>query len=323
MAVGGTPRKFIRISELKIMQKDRPPKITVLMPVFNAEHDLHDAIVSILRQSFEDFEFLIIDDGSKDRSVEIISSFKDPRIRLERNEINLGLVATLNKGLHIARGAYIARMDADDFSDSNRFTEQIQLLEEYGADIVGCHFDVIDRCGNFLRNIQVPITPEAFTVCLANTVPFAHGSVMIRKSFLVENNLAYGPGLYSEDYDLWMRMYEKGAIFKNCDSTLFRYRDYGSSLSKVKLRQYLNSSEFLRRKFVTNHSEACQLAIDKLLQKGDLNAATQVNIVALACRLLIKSDSLRIAYKVLLKVSLRSTFHGFARIMRACLTYQA
>lgn len=305
------------------MHKNDPPKITVLMPVFNAEHDLKDAIESILGQSFEDFDLLIIDDGSSDKSVEIISSFKDDRIRLERNERNLGLVATLNKGIGLTKSVYIARMDADDISLKNRFFRQIQLLEESNADIVGCHFDVIDRGGNFMRNIQAPLTPEAFTACLANTVPFAHGSVMIRKSFLVENNLVYGPGFYSEDYDLWMRMYEKGAIFRNCDSTLFCYRDYGSSLSKVKLKQYLNSSEFLRRKFVSNHSEACQSAIKKLLQNGDLNTVMQVNMVALACRLLMKSATLGIMYKVLLKVSLRSTFHGFARIMRTYLTYRA
>lgn len=305
------------------MHKNGSPKITVVMPVFNAEHDLHDAIESILGQSFGDFELLIIDDGSSDKSVEIISSFKDDRIRLERNKRNLGLVATLNKGIELAKGVYIARMDADDISLGSRFFQQVQLLEESNADIVGCHFDVIDRRGNFQRNIQAPLIPEEFTVCLANTVPFAHGSVMIRKSFLVENNLAYGPGLYSEDYDLWIRMYEKGAIFRNCDSTLFCYRDYGSSLSKVKLRQYLNSSEFLRRKFVSSHLEACRSAINKLLQKGDLNAAMQANVVALACRLLMKSATLGITCKVLLKVSLRSTFHGFARIVRTYLTYRA
>jgi len=305
------------------MHKIDQPKITVLMPVFNAENDLHDAIESILSQSFGDFELLIIDDGSSDNSLEIIHSFKDDRIRLERNERNLGLVATLNKGIELAKGVFIARMDADDISLGGRFFQQMQLLEESNADIVGCHFDVIDKGGNFLRNIRVPLNPEEFTVCLANTVPFAHGSVMIRKSFLTENDLTYGPGLYSEDYDLWMRMYEKGAIFRNCDSTLFSYRDYGSSLSKVKLRQYLNSSELLRRKFVSNHSEACQSAINKLLQKSNLNTAIQVNVVALTCRLIMNSATLGILYKVFLKVSLRSTFHGLARIMRTYLTYRA
>lgn len=305
------------------MQKIGSPKITVLMPVFNAENDIYEAIQSILTQSFEDFEFLIIDDGSTDKSVEIISSFEDGRIRLERNEKNLGLVPTLNKGIGLAKGVYIARMDSDDISLGDRFFKQLQLLEEKNADIVGCHFNVIDRRGNFLRKIQAPLTPEEFVVCLANTVPFAHGSVMMRKSFLEKNKLEYGPGLYSEDYDLWMRMYEKGARFANCDLTLFCYRDYETSLSKVKLRQYLNSSEFLRRRFVSNHSSDCKSAISRLLDEGDLNTAIEVNIVSLTCRLLMKSLPLRVAYRVLLKVSPQSVLHGLARILRTYFTYRA
>jgi len=92
------------------------PKVTVLMPVYNGEQYLREAIESILTQSFTDFEFLIINDGSTDSSVEIIESYDDPRIRLIHNEANLKLVATLNKGVDLARGEYIARMDCDDIS---------------------------------------------------------------------------------------------------------------------------------------------------------------------------------------------------------------
>ena len=92
------------------------PKVTVFMPVYNGEKYLREAIDSILNQTFTDFEFLIINDGSTDSSVEIINSYDDSRIRLIHNEKNLKLVATLNKGLDLARGKYIARMDCDDIS---------------------------------------------------------------------------------------------------------------------------------------------------------------------------------------------------------------
>ena len=96
------------------------PRVTVLMPVFNGEHFLPPAIESILNQTFSDFEFLVIDDGSTDASRKIAESYNDPRIRIEANEKNLGLIATLNRGLKLARGEYIARMDADDLSFPDR-----------------------------------------------------------------------------------------------------------------------------------------------------------------------------------------------------------
>ena len=92
------------------------PQVTVLMPVFNGEKYLAEAIESILNQTFKDFEFLIVDDGSEDRSAEIINSYKDKRIKLLRNERNLGVSRSCNKGIKLAEGKYIARMDCDDIS---------------------------------------------------------------------------------------------------------------------------------------------------------------------------------------------------------------
>src|SRR5215472_9201923 len=99
------------------------------MPVYNGEKHLREAIDSILSQTFRDFEFLIINDGSTDGSVEIIASYRDPRILLVHNEKNLGLIATLNRGMDLARGEYITRMDCDDISLPRRLEKQVAFME--------------------------------------------------------------------------------------------------------------------------------------------------------------------------------------------------
>lgn len=292
------------------------PEITVLMPVFNAERDLCQAIDSILSQTFTNFEFLIIDDGSVDKSYQILASYHDSRIRLERNEKNIGLVATLNKGISLAKGAYIARMDNDDISLPNRLEEQYKLLEMQGADIAGCQFNVVNSSGVHLKSACVPLSSDEFTVCLANTVPFAHGSVMIKKSFLQKNKLQYGPGQYSEDYDLWTRMYENGANFVNCKSVLFSYREHPTSLTKKKLTQYLASSEQIRRRFLSANSKKCSLSLHNLLYKNTNYYEMQVDMFVLSCRLLGRPGVKSFIFQSLYRLRLKAILHGAMRLLR-------
>ena len=118
------------------------PKISVVMPAYNAENYIREAIDSILAQTFRDFEFLIIDDGSTDHTVEIIRSYSDSRIRLYQNERNMGVAATLNRGLDLARGEYIARMDADDISLPERFAKQAAYMDAH-PDVAVCGSNII------------------------------------------------------------------------------------------------------------------------------------------------------------------------------------
>src|ERR1700722_6197041 len=111
-----------------MVQTVNTPEITVLMPVFNGEKYLKDAIESILRKPFTNFEFLIINDGSSDNTVSIIESYADARIHLIHNEKNLGLIASLNKGVELASGTYIARMDCDDISFPERLAKQLEVF---------------------------------------------------------------------------------------------------------------------------------------------------------------------------------------------------
>src|SRR5205823_3104415 len=127
-----------------------PPQVTVLMTVYNGEHYLRPAMESILGQTFTDFEFLIIDDGSTDGSVEIIRSYHDPRIRLYV-EPHRGLVPALNRGLSLARGRYIAHMDADDLADVRQLAQQVAFLDAHPAVVlVGCRIRYTDEDGQDL-----------------------------------------------------------------------------------------------------------------------------------------------------------------------------
>jgi glycosyltransferase involved in cell wall biosynthesis len=205
-----------------------------------------------LNQSFKDFEFIIINDGSTDKSLEMIKSFKDKRIILIDRE-NKGLIATLNEGIEIARGKYIARMDQDDISLPERFSKQKDLMGNNNLDICGCHFIFIDELNNYLSARVTSISHDLIKVILTRSAPFAHGSVMMRKEFLTNSKSKYGDTLFekAEDYDLWIKLYEKGAKFSNVDEFLFYYRDTENTLSKNNMN-YLHARK-LSDHFVSNN----------------------------------------------------------------------
>src|SRR6185295_9135648 len=158
-----------------------PPQVSVLMSVYNGEKYLKEAMESILNQSFSDFEFLIFNDSSTDSSREIILSYNDPRIVLIDNKKNIGLTKTLNKGISLAKGKYIARMDADDVCHPERLNEQVNYLDK-NAEVAVCGTWV-----QFLNENEVVKLPtkknEIKTLLFCNSC-LAHPSVMIRKSFL-------------------------------------------------------------------------------------------------------------------------------------------
>lgn len=132
------------------------PLISVLMPAYNAEKYIKEAIESILNQTFSNFEFIIIDDGSIDATEEIIKSFKDSRIVYIKNEKNLGLIKTLNKGISIARGEFIARMDSDDISMPQRFELQLDVFKKYkGVDIVNVALKKCQKMELSFQNIDI------------------------------------------------------------------------------------------------------------------------------------------------------------------------
>ena len=188
--------------------------ISVLMSVFNDEKYLAKSIESILNQSFTDFEFIIINDGSTDKTIEILEfySSKDKRIKVI-HQPNTGMTKALNFGLSIAQGKYIARMDSDDISFSNRFEIEVNYLEQHSdIDLVGGGTQIIDDKGNIIgyRNIYVKNPSKV----LGHLNIYQHSDVMFRKSVLEKVGGYRDKYRNAQDHDLWLRISEVSKIAK-------------------------------------------------------------------------------------------------------------
>ncbi|MBI5475596.1 MAG: glycosyltransferase [Ignavibacteriales bacterium] len=208
--------------------------ISVVMPVYNGEKYLNQAIDSILDQSFTDFEFIIINDGSTDRTAEILQSYKDPRIILINNQKNLGIIESLNKGFKKASGAFICRMDADDVSLSDRLTVQLNYMKSNpGIAIVGSNAILIDQNGNEISREIYPTTTEEIKKSIFIHNPFAHGSVMIRSFVIKECGLYDKRFIHTEDYDLWLRIAARYDV-ANLQETLLLRRIHDANITVLK-----------------------------------------------------------------------------------------
>jgi glycosyltransferase involved in cell wall biosynthesis len=188
------------------------PKASVVMSVYNGERYLREAVESILNQTFTDFEFIIIDDGSTDNTTEILEEYatQDKRIRLIRNTRNLGLTRSLNKGLRIACGEYLARQDADDISLQERLALQVRFLDEHpDVGVVGTWVMHINEGGRQTGVLRTPTSPALVRWFLLFGPCLMHPSVTMRRS-LLERDAAYRPEIpYAQDYDLWVRLSTK------------------------------------------------------------------------------------------------------------------
>lgn len=242
------------------------PIVTVLMSVYNGERFLKEAIESILNQTFTDFEFLIINDGSTDESVKIIESFEDSRIKLVNNEKNLKLIASLNKGIAIARGKYIARMDSDDISIPERLQKEVEFLEtheDYG--LVGTYYTVIDGEGKEQYNVSYPSSNELIKLFLSLNCPLAHGSIMGKTELFKRNQYGSKESYAVEDYELWTR-FAKETKIHNIPEYLFKYRIYGESYSDTKTQlMYAQTLALSKKQYINNKKEYKELIKNQIL----------------------------------------------------------
>jgi glycosyltransferase involved in cell wall biosynthesis len=225
------------------------------MAVYNGEKFLNEAIDSILAQSFADFEFIIINDGSTDATEDIILSYSDSRIRYVKNEQNLRLIATLNKGLALCQGTYVARMDADDIAMPSRLQEQVDFMERNPR---------VGLCGAWIESFGVgqpksvgfkKTHSEVFLeFLLANH--FNHPTAFMRRDVLTTHGLHYPAVLHAEDYAMWMSIVSVSEVHI-LPRVLLRYRLHESSVCATNKPFQDEQSAVIRRQFFTQWGIDC------------------------------------------------------------------
>lgn len=208
-------------------------KISIIMPVYNAEKYIYEAIDSILNQTIEDFELIIVNDGSTDNSEEIIKSFNDTRIKYYRNDINRGLIYSLNRAISISTGEYIARMDSDDISLPNRLEEQISYLEKNkDISIVGSWAEIFGK-GVRKKYYKPEILHDSIRANMFFRCELVHPSVVYRKTFVDSMKILYDEDYKScEDYQLWVRALKKYKC-ANIPKVLLKYRYVSNSVTRI------------------------------------------------------------------------------------------
>ena len=216
------------------------------MPVHNGEPFLKGALGSILGQTYCDFELLIVDDGSTDATPNILAEHqrRDGRIVMHRQD-NQGLKAALNRGLSLARGAFIARMDSDDIALPTRLAKQVGFLSNHpDVAILGTAYWLIDQNARYVDLKRFPTSDLHIRWANLLAPAFAHPTVMIRRDLLLRNDLWYDPACEVEDYDLWRRVLRHGRG-ANLAEALLEYRDHSGSMSNLCRATRLKRSDLL------------------------------------------------------------------------------
>lgn len=226
------------------------PKVSVLMSVYNREDYVGEAIESILNQTFVDFEFLIVDDGSTDSTFDVLLKYEkqDPRVRIIKNERNLGISASINKALDLAQGEYIARMDSDDISIRERLEFQVCFLDAH-PEIIICGGE-LQYFGVNSQYLSVPISDQEIRLQAFLSTPFAQVTVMFRRKTILQNNLRYDESLkVSEDYDLWGKILKLGKG-QNLNKVLVYSRTHETNVSFEKKDLMVKMAHDVRRKYL-------------------------------------------------------------------------
>ena len=223
------------------------PDISVVLPVYNGEKFLRDAIRSLLDQTFKNFELLVVNDGSTDRSLEITKSFTDKRIKLIELRKNSGLIFALNTGITQSKGKYIVRMDADDICTANRLEVQFQHMESF-PELGVCGTDYDNFSETFYKTCRTIKGNEQLKAWLLFSTPLCHPSVIIRKSILPEN--PYDANFrHVEDYELWTRL-ALSCSMENLPLSLLKYRHHPAQISNEKRAEQLNRMAEIQSKYL-------------------------------------------------------------------------
>lgn len=219
------------------------PRVSVVMAVYNGERFLRQAIDSILSQTYTDFEFIVVNDGSTDSTCDILASYQqvDQRLRPYDQE-NRGLIASLNTGCGLAQGKYIARMDADDISLPERLVRQVRHADAHPEiGVLGTWVEYIDECGAPRGTWRMPTSPGVVAWYLLFGNCLAHPSVLMRRDVIGQMGCYCPEALYAEDYDLWRRL-RSVTHLANLPDVLLCLRRHGDSVSSTHLAAQRDSS---------------------------------------------------------------------------------
>ena len=242
----------------------RRSEVTVLMPVYNAQAHVKEAVESVLNQTFKDFELLIIDDGSTDRSIEIIKSLNDPRINIHGLETNKGLVNALNVGLDLVDSKYIARADADDICLPNRLLRQVEFMEkntDVGA--LGTGFNSLMPDGSIKPGGRFVEDHNSIRLKHLYIIQIIHGTSMLRTEVIKKNQLKFDPSfVHAEDYDFFDRLSSVSRI-ANIQDSLYLIRNHENRVSeKFAAIQKKNSNKVKLRIFKQIGIEASEQTLE-------------------------------------------------------------
>ncbi len=234
-----------------MVENIKEPLVTVLMSVYNGQPFLKQCIDSIIGQTYEKIEFIIINDGSTDKTEDIILSFKDDRIVYIRNEFNIGLTASLNFGIRHAKGDFIARMDSDDVSSPDRIMKQVNaFIQNPEYSIISSNVNLTDAEGNKIGELNRTYSNVGILGRIFFFNPIVHPSVMIKKCFL-ERIGGYDLSVTkAQDYELWFRMVAHGAKARVLPDRLLDHREHDQSIeSKHRVEQEQNVRRILQKWF--------------------------------------------------------------------------
>ncbi len=226
------------------------PLFSVVLCTYNAEAHLHECIQSLLNQTFTDFEIIIVDDGSTDRTTLYLDAIHDPRIRLYKLGSNYGIIYARTKGFSLAKGRYIAIMDADDVAHPERLQLQYDYLENNNIDICGSWHQSLYNDTGKVRSRGGPITNSDIKALLAIYCPISNPSVSGKSEII--KFYRYDPNNeYAEDYGMWCDIAASGGNFYNIPRHLVTYRIHPSQISQQKKKDAQKAFELIRASYIS------------------------------------------------------------------------
>ena len=292
--------------------------VSVIIPTFKSAQFLYESIYSIVNQTYENLEIIIVDDTpSDDGTKDILDSFNDQRIIYIKPQNRLGMVKSLNYAVSISRGAYIARMDADDISHKDRIKLQVEYLERHPeVGVIGCNCYTINKNRKIIGSIIHPENNIDIKTKMMFNVAFVHPSVVIRKKLLL-NNLYNEQCYCCEDYELWSRLMHK-TDFHNLPTKLFKYRILTDSAMQSQLQKLQQDDIYYKK-----HIAILKIAYDNVLyyfnKKGSKN---DVNYVELTFSKRISDFSISKREKFLANYENIIRTKNNSKYVNKCISYQ-